>query len=75
MNNKKFLIIPHVNDTVKPKISKFSYTSTTWFTLYIFKTKHILKQFIKPRNFNLQLFHCSSVAPVYTKMCQKSVCC
>ena len=55
MNDKKILIIiPHVNDTVKPKISKFSDTPTTWFTSYIFKTKYILKQFIKPRNFNLQ---------------------
>ena len=46
----------HVSDTVKPKISKLSYTPTTQFTSCIFKTKSIFKQFNFRGNFNLNDF-------------------
>ena len=53
MNNNKglMIIILHVNDTVKPKISKLPYTPTTLFTSCIFEIKPILKQFTKWDNF------------------------
>ena len=52
------IIILHANDTVKPKISKISYTPNTWFTFtsYILKIKSFFKQFTKRGNFNLQYF-------------------
>ena len=52
------MIIIHVNDTVKPKISKLSYTPNIYLFnvvyLKIFKIKSIFKQFTKRDNFNLQ---------------------
>ena len=54
-----------VNDTtVKPKISKLSYTPTISSCCTSFKAKSVLKQFTAEDNFNLQWFHCSSVTPV-----------
>ena len=53
-NESLMIIILHVNDTVKPKISKLSYTPTTEFMLCIFKIKAVLKQFTNRDNFNLQ---------------------
>ena len=46
-NKNLMIIILHVNDTVKPKISKLSYTPTNKFRSYIFKIKSILKQLTK----------------------------
>ena len=54
MNNNKILMINIlcVNDsTVKPKISKLSYTPTCCTS---FKAKSFLKQFTAEDNFNLQ---------------------
>ena len=45
-NNQSLMIILHVNDKVKPKISKCLYTSTSVIS-YIFKIKSILKQLTK----------------------------
>ena len=61
-NESLMIIILHVNDRMKAKISKLSDTPTTSIMFCIFKIKSILKHIIIQDN--LQRFHCSSVTPV-----------